>query len=57
MCRADAVKVDDMALQGPEENLNVRLNKAELGPSDLMLMGSGWSIPVHRRDPTTLTNP
>lgn len=35
-------------LQGPEDSGNVKLELADLGPTDLLLMGNGWSIPVHR---------
>ena len=53
---ADAVKVDDAVLQVPEENVDVKLDKDSLGPEDLVLMGSGWSIPVHRWEPQKLIN-
>ena len=53
------MKLDDMALQASEENnissssslglgLGLGLQMAELGPTDLLLLGNGWSIPVHR---------
>ncbi len=48
MLRAESVKLDDMVLQGSEEMTNVKLDLAELGPTDLVLVGNGWSIPVHR---------
>ena len=49
--RADSVKLDEMVLQGTEEGSKadaVMLDPADLGPSDLTLIGNGWSIPVHR---------
>ena len=45
---AESVRGDDSILQGPEDNGNVKLELAVLGPTDLLLMGNGWSIPVHR---------
>lgn len=56
MHAADAVKVDDAVLQGQEENIDVKLDKDSLGPTDLVLMGSGWSLPVHRWEPPPLIN-
>ena len=44
---AESVAVDDMAGQGPGA-APVALDLAELGPMDLVLLGNGWSIPVHR---------
>ncbi|DBA99974.1 TPA: hypothetical protein ACH3X1_013846 [Trebouxia sp. C0004] len=43
---SEPVRADDSILQGPEDN--VKLELADLGPTDLVLMGNGWSIPVHR---------
>ena len=40
-----------MVLQGREEGSKtdaVMLDPADLGAPDLMLIGNGWSIPVHR---------
>ena len=48
---ADSSKLNDVVLQGPEGSLRAgpaALDPSELGVPDVMLMGSGWSIPVHR---------
>ena len=48
---ADSVKLGEMVLQGAEEGSKaeaVMLDPADLGAPDLMLIGNGWSIPVHR---------
>ena len=48
---ADRVKLDEMMLHGAEEGSKaeaVMLDPTDLGPPDLMLVGNGWSIPVHR---------
>lgn len=47
----ESAAVDDMAVQGP--GAAPALDLAELGPMDLVLLGNGWSIPVHRH---VLTN-
>ncbi|KAL0038735.1 hypothetical protein WJX79_005752 [Trebouxia sp. C0005] len=44
----ESVRGEDLMLQGPEDSGNVKLELADLGPTDLLLMGNGWSIPVHR---------
>ncbi len=45
---AESVRGEDSIPQGLEDNSNVKLDVADLGPTDLLLMGHGWSIPVHR---------
>ena len=48
---AELVKLDEMVLQASEERSRadaVTLDPAELGAPDLVLLGNGWSIPVHR---------
>lgn len=47
----ECVKLDEMVQQGSEKGPRedaVTLDPADLGAPDLMLMGNGWSIPVHR---------
>lgn len=56
MHAADVVKVDDTILQGQDEIVDVKLDKDSLGPTDLVLMGNGWSLPVHRWEPPHLIN-
>ena len=44
-------KLDDMALPAQRSQHSVQsvsLDPAELGPTDLVLVGNGWTIPVHR---------
>lgn len=45
---SESVRGEDSILHGPEDNGNVKLDVADLGPTDLLLKGNGWSIPVHR---------
>ena len=45
---AESVRGEDSILHGPEDNGNIKLDVADLGPTDLLLKGNGWSIPVHR---------
>lgn len=48
---ADSAKLDEMVLQGSEQGTRanaVMLDPADLGPPDVVLIGNGWSIPVHR---------
>lgn len=49
---ADSVKLDEMVLPGSEDPRAdaVMLDPAELGPPDVVLIGNGWNIPVHRWD-------
>lgn len=45
------MKLDEVALQGTEgreRSPSPTLDPAELGPTDLLLVGGGWTIPVHR---------
>ena len=48
---AEGAGPEEAALQGAERSspAPVRLDLAELGPPDLVMLGSGWSIPVHRQ--------
>lgn len=41
----------DLVTQASEDGLSrqsMSLDPAELGPTDLVLVGNGWTIPVHR---------
>ncbi|KAL3143039.1 hypothetical protein ABBQ38_003315 [Trebouxia sp. C0009 RCD-2024] len=54
----DCVKLDEVALEGSGEGPRqdaVTLDPADLGAPDLLLMGNGWTIPVHRYGCTCCT--
>ena len=48
---AESAGPEEAALQGADRSspAPVKLDLAELGPPDLVMLGNGWSIPVHRQ--------